>query len=330
VDPRATLGSLVADGAMRLGVERDARIVLAVSGGPDSIALLHGAASVAGVHGWRLHVGHLDHGLRRESVSDADFVAATASELALPCTVGRADVRALAAAEHRSMEDSGRRARYRFLSELAGEVGSGTWIATAHTADDQAETVLMRLVRGTGQRGLRGIPARRGHVIRPLLGQRRGRLREMVDALGLAYRLDATNADPAAASRNRVRAELLPLLERLNPGMVDALTRFANLAADDDTALDAMASAQLAGRRGVDGTLDWHDPPQRGIGRRVMRLAIGEPAPDASRIEALLDAAEGSRGNLTVELGGGRSAFVRGRRIAIGASGIGPASVLGQ
>jgi tRNA(Ile)-lysidine synthase len=188
-------------------------------------------------------------------------------------------------------------------------------IATAHTADDLAETILLRLGRGSGLRGLRGIPPRRGRIVRPLLQARRATLRAALDAAGIPYATDPSNSDLAHA-RNRVRAELLPALERLNPAAVDALARFGRLAADDDDLLDALAAAELAQRRdATDSSLDWHRPPARALGRRVLRLAIGDPAPSAERIEALLAAAEGPRGGILIELGAGRTASVRERRI---------------
>jgi tRNA(Ile)-lysidine synthase TilS/MesJ len=141
-------------------------------------------------------------------------------------------------------------------------------------------------------------------------------MRQALDDAGISYLLDPTNDDPSAAARNLVRAEILPALERLNPRAVDAFRRLARLAADDDDALDAVAAAELTRRRSEDG-IDWREPPARAIGRRVLRLAVGEPAPSAERIEAVLGAAEGPRGGLTVQLGGGRSASVRERRITL-------------
>jgi tRNA(Ile)-lysidine synthase len=306
------------DGAMRLAIPNDALIVLAVSGGPDSTALLHGAAALARERGWRLIVAHLDHALRPTSADEAAAVAASAVRLGLPAEVRRVDVAEVAASEHRSLEDAGRQARYRFLEELAAAHDPEALIATAHTADDVAETVLLRLARGSGLRGLRGIPARRGRIVRPLLYARRAVLRAALDAASLPYVSDPSNADLTHA-RNRVRAELLPALERLNPAAVEALTRFGRLAADDDDLLDALAAAELAGRRdAADPSIDWHRPPTRALGRRVLRLAIGDPAPSAERIEALLDAAEGRRGGVTIELGFGRRASVRERRIRLG------------
>jgi tRNA(Ile)-lysidine synthase len=315
-DASDELAGIVARGAERLGLPLDGTLCLAVSGGADSMALLHGAARLveSEAASWHLVVAHLDHGLRPDSSEDAAFVADTASVLRLLCEVRRTDVAALARAEGRSIEEAGREARYRFLDEVAPE---GALIATAHTADDAAETVLLSLLRGTGLAGARGIPARRGPVVRPLLGERRATLRSLLDAGGIAYRDDPSNADPAYL-RNRVRGELLPLLEALRPGAVERIGRFARLAADDDALLDELAAAELARRTRVDGAIDWHDPPDPALGRRILRLAIGQPSPSAERIEALVDAATGDHGGITIELGGGRSASVRGRRVHIG------------
>jgi tRNA(Ile)-lysidine synthase len=266
--------------------------------------------------GWQITVAHLDHGLREGSSADAEHVASMAASLGLPFSGSRVDVAALARVEGRSPEDAGRHARYRFLEEVAAQVGPDALIATAHTMDDLAETVLLRVARGSGLRGLRGIPARRGRVVRPLLGERRARLRALLDGAGVAYLHDETNDDPAAADRNRIRLEVLPALERVNPAAVKAIARLVELATDDDEALDAVAAAELAQRRTAEG-IDWRRAPARAIGRRVLRLAIGDPAPSAERIEALLDAAEGPRGGVVIELGVGRSASVRERVIRL-------------
>jgi len=309
------LASAVIAGARALDVADDAAIVLAVSGGPDSTALLHGAAHlvVNGAVRWQLTVAHLDHGLRPESADDAIFVADAAAALDLPVAVRRADVAALARAGGRSIEEAGREARYQFLDEVASD---GALIATAHTLDDAAETVLLNLVRGSGLAGAAGIPARRERVIRPLLGERRATLRELLDAASLAYRLDPSNADPAFL-RNRVRAELVPVLEGLRPGAIDRIGRFARLSADDDALLDDIAAAELARRTAEDGRIDWREPPPPALGRRILRLAIGAPAPNAERVEALLEAASGDRGGVEIELGGGRAASVRQRRVTV-------------
>jgi tRNA(Ile)-lysidine synthase len=313
-DPLDRLAALVATGATRLGIAGDAQLVLAVSGGPDSIAMLRGAAQAVelGQRDWRLRIAHLDHALRSDSASEAAFVADTAAALGLEVESRRTDVAALARDEGRSIEDAAREARYRFLEEVAP---GGALIATAHTADDAAETVLLNLLRGSGLAGARGIPVRRGRVIRPLLGERRATLRALLDEAGIGYRLDPSNDDPAHL-RNRVRGELFPLLESLRPGAVDRIGAFAKLASDDDALLDELAAAELAART-TEGGIDWRDPPPLALGRRMLRLAIGDPAPPAERIEALLDLAVGSRGGLTIELGGGRSASVTQRRIRL-------------
>ena len=309
------LAAAVDRGARGLDIADDATVVLAVSGGSDSMALLAGAARLvaAGGRGWRLTVAHLDHCLRAESGEDAAFVADAARALGLPVELRRTDVAALATAEGRSLEDAGREARYRFLEEVSPP---DALIATAHTIDDLAETVLLNLLRGAGPAGIAGMPARRGRIVRPLLGERRSTLRGYLDAAGVTYREDPSNEDPAFL-RNRVRGELLPLLESLRPGAVDRIGRFAGLAAADDALLDRVAAAELARRRDDDGAIDWRDPPPTALGRRVLRLAIGDPAPSAERLEALLEAAGGARGGVTIELGGGRSASVRRRSITL-------------
>jgi len=278
------------------------------------MALLHGAARLvaAGRCSWRLTVAHLDHGLRPESADDAAFVADVAAGLGLRFEARRADVAAVARAEGRSLEEAGREARYRFLEEIAPP---RALIATGHTADDAVETVLINLLRGSGLAGARGIPARRGRVVRPLIGERRAHLRALLDAAGIGYGIDPSNDDPAYL-RNRIRHEVVPLLERVRPGASVRIADFARLAADDDALLDELAGVELE-RRHIGDEIDWREPPVRALARRVLRLAIGEPSPSAERIEALLDAASGGRGGVTIELGGGRSASVRERRITV-------------
>jgi tRNA(Ile)-lysidine synthase len=279
------------------------------------MALLHGAARAAATlrPEWRLTVAHLDHALRADSADDTRFVAEAAASLGLPFATDRTDVSALARDEGRSLEDAGRQARYRFLDRVAPP---GALVVTAHTADDAAETVLLNLLRGAGLAGARGMPMRRGRIVRPLLHERRGTLRALLEAAGVPMRDDPTNADPAYL-RNRVRHELLPLLETIRPGGVERISAFARLAADDDALLDDLAAAELARRITAVGAIDWREPPLPALGRRVMRLAIGEPAPTAERVEALLDAASAGRGGRTIELGGGRSASVLRKQITI-------------
>lgn len=312
------LAAAVQAGARHLAIPDDASLVLAVSGGADSMALLHGAMHLVRTSAcrWQLTVAHLDHGLRSDSADDATAVADAAAALRLPCEVRRTDVAALARAENRSTEDAGREARYRFLEDTAPE---GALIVTAHTADDAAETVLLNLLRGSGLGGVRGIPWRRGRIVRPLLQQRRSILRGLLDQAGLRYRDDPSNEDPAHL-RNRVRGELIPLMDDLRTGAVERIGQFARLAADDDALLDELAAAELARRSTPDGGISWRDPPAPALGRRILRLAIGHPAPSAERTEALLEAATGDRGGISIELGDGRTASVLERVIRINGS----------
>ena len=197
--------------------------VVAVSGGADSVALL-AALRPSG----KLVVAHLNHRLRGED-SDADerFVRELADGWGLPCRVGQLDTAREATGEN--LEAFARAARYRWFAEVALEVGAG-WIATGHHADDQAETVLHRLIRGTGLQGLRGIaPIRRDGavpVVRPLLAVPRAAIMDYLAEIGQPYRTDASNADPRF-TRNRIRQELLPLLRTFHADVVAALGRTA-------------------------------------------------------------------------------------------------------
>jgi len=218
------------------------RVLVALSGGADSVALLlilrelerDGAVVVAGA-------AHLNH-LLRGADADADeaFCAALAARLGVPFLAGRVDVAALARAAKRSLEDAARTARYAFLERAADTLDADA-IAVAHTKDDQAETFLLRLLRGAGARGLAAIHPRAGRVIRPLIDLERAALREYLAAGGQAFREDATNAD-VSIPRNRVRHQLIPLLEsRFSPGVVDVLAREAALARDDEDFLQGEA-----------------------------------------------------------------------------------------
>jgi tRNA(Ile)-lysidine synthase len=240
--------------AMLAGGEQ---IVAAVSGGPDSTALLAALVALSGEFRLDVHVAHLDHGLRPDSGEDAAAVRRLAERLGRPYHGGAADVRAAAAREHRSIEDAARQARYAFLAAAARAAGASV-IATGHTLDDQAETVLMRLLRGSGGRGLSGIPPVRPHdglrVIRPLIDTPRRDIDAYVARSGLAARDDATNRD-LGILRNRVRLVLLPILEGYNPDVRGALARLADVLRDEADALDTLAAPRIAGvLRGTAGT----------------------------------------------------------------------------
>jgi len=274
----------------RMRLPRGARVLAAVSGGADSVALAwvladlaqRGALVLAGI-------GHLNHQLRgADADADEAFVAALAVRLGVPCRSSRADVASLAAGRGESIEAAARRARYAWLAEAAAELGA-THIATGHTLDDQAETVLLRLLRGAGTRGLSGIRATRGAVIRPLLDCRREEIRGYLTARGETFREDSSNADVSIA-RNRLRHELLPVIERLAPGGVDALARTASLAADDEDVLSSLAAtaARAIVRVDADGVQLQRGPLAMlapAVARRVIRGAIELAVPlDAPRL----------------------------------------------
>lgn len=217
------------------------RIVVAVSGGPDSTALLHVLRRLSPARNLALHVAHVHHGLRgKEADEDAAFVEKTASDLGLPHETICVDVRTRAQQDRSSLAVAARAARYEALEAVRAKCGASC-VATAHTMDDQAETVLMRLIRGTGPAGLAGIPPLRGTIIRPLLAVRRASLAEYLDARGISFRIDSSNADLRQA-RNRIRGELLPLLCSYNPRIVPALARLANMAREEETAFDEVLS----------------------------------------------------------------------------------------
>jgi tRNA(Ile)-lysidine synthase len=212
-------------------------LVVAVSGGPDSVALLR-LLIAAREPGWPLVLAHLNHQLRGpESDADEAFVAdlhaglTTAGVPGLTLRCHRLDVAAAARAAGENLEAAARQLRYRWLAEVARGEGM-RWVATGHTADDQAETVLHRLLRGTGLQGLRGISPQRPleagvGVVRPLLQARRADLLDCLARLGQPYRQDSSNASPEFL-RNRIRLELLPHLEEhYNPQVAAVLARLA-------------------------------------------------------------------------------------------------------
>lgn len=215
------------------------QIVLAVSGGPDSVSLAFAAARVAPAHGLRLSLAHLDHALRAGSDRDAQLVAGLGGHLGLHVITQRADVRAYARAHRQSVEAAARAVRYGFLAEAVRQVGAVA-VATGHTADDQAETVLMRLLRGAGPLGLAGMRPDRTlrlastgpplRVLRPLLGTTHAETLAYCAAHGLSYVEDPSNDDQRFA-RNRVRHEVLPALARVNPAVRTALLRTGEMAA---------------------------------------------------------------------------------------------------
>jgi tRNA(Ile)-lysidine synthetase-like protein len=267
------------------------RIVVAVSGGADSLCMLNALVSVVPDAGERLAVGHVDHRLRPESAEDAEYVRQAASKLGVACTIDSVSVSALAQSERIGIEEAARIGRYRSLARFASSLGTDT-VLTGHTRDDSVETIVLNLLRGTGARGLGGIgeaewlpassfdPTSDGpagvRVIRPLLQVDRADTTAYCEARGIRYLTDATNADPRFA-RNRIRAHLLPVLRTYNPAIDRALVRMAKGLADEDRWLDEVAIGRWAEARvdpGMDGALslaNWRQVPLP-LQRRIVRL----------------------------------------------------------
>jgi tRNA(Ile)-lysidine synthase len=222
-------------------------LLVAVSGGADSVALLLALHELAPSWKLKLTVAHLDHRIRgAEARRDVRLVQQLARRLHLPCVVESADVPALAAQAGISIEMAARTQRYRFFEAVARRAGAKL-VATAHTADDQAETLLLRLARGTSPQGLAGIPPRQVRnklaIIRPLLAATRDDILSFLKARKEQWHEDASNADPAYL-RNRVRHEILPLLEkRLNPAIRRHLAQWAGQWREENEWLEAQATA---------------------------------------------------------------------------------------
>lgn len=255
------------------------RVLVAVSGGPDSVALLHLLLRLADQRPMELHAFHLDHALRDDSAADAAFVEQTANAWNVPVTVLRRDV----GAERRpkeSTQQAARRIRYEVMRQVARDVGAAR-IALGHHADDQAETVLMRLLRGAGVTGLGAMRHRRGPFVRPLLDVSRADVEAYCDAFQLETRHDPSNLS-AEYLRNKIRLELMPLLRaEYNPNIRLTLNRMAALLRDDDDLLEALA--YRAFRRMKDGAAN---------GSKSSGRTVAMPGPGATPVSLPADQLE--------------------------------------
>lgn len=263
------------------------RLLVAVSGGADSVALLHILRALAPRFHWRLALAHLDHGLRgAASRADAEFVEGLGARLDLPVHRESVDVRRTADRLRLSLEEAGRWERQHFFRALADAHGY-TGLALGHHADDNAELMLMRLLRGSGPQGLGGMPPRRPlgeggpMLIRPLIERRRRDLRAFLQRHGLRHTEDATNRDPRHL-RNRIRHHLLPILRAdYHPQVETALLRQAEILRDEDAWLRGLAADELARllRREGEGFLRLDAAALRAcpvaLQRRVLREALG-------------------------------------------------------
>lgn len=280
-------------------------ILAAVSGGRDSMCLLHFLADWGKAHHTEVTVAHFNHQLRG-ALADRDetFVKETCARLGIPCVCGRGDTRTYAEQEGLSLEEAARVLRYRFLEETRQKTGCGS-ILTAHHADDNAETVLLNLLRGTGIQGLTGIPAQRDHVFRPFLSVTRGELEQYAKENNIPFVEDETNELDDAA-RNVLRHQVLPVLKELNPRAVENITRTAKLLKQDARALELETGKVLHHAEvtpGVQASLPvtaCKHQPKAVLSRVVLSLlvSVGGHQRDltATHVEAVLDLLHGSPG----------------------------------
>ena len=315
---KTVLDAIRRRGLLRAGM----RVGVAVSGGADSVARLFLLAELRRELGIVLSVVHFNHKLRgKHSDGDEKFVEKLAGKLGLEFHGGRGDVAGRAKREKKNLEDMARRARYEFFAGLARD-GRVDQVAVAHTADDQAETVLAHILRGTGLAGLGGIHPVAGNVVRPLLGVRRAELRAYLRAKKQAWREDATNRD-TTRMRARIRKKLLPLLEREFQGaVVEHLGTLAELAREDEAFLDAVVSERLLGCVRNEGgsvriakkefTAEGTENTERSValcGRMVRRLVgevkAGEGQLNAGHVRAVIELAQGEASGKRLTLPGG-------------------------
>jgi tRNA(Ile)-lysidine synthase len=310
---------------------RGERLLVGVSGGPDSVALLDALAALAPEFGWNLRVAHFNHQLRgTDADADEAFVRELAANYGLALSAGRGDVRAFAATHKLSIEDAARRLRHGFFQDTARALGLSK-LALGHTADDQVETLLQRLLRGAGTRGLAAIRAanRLGTltVARPLLDVWKTEVLDYAHQRGLKFRQDASNQDPQF-QRNRIRHELIPTLERdYNPAIKTLLHQTAEMLAAEDEWLEAEAARrtedkgqkpETRGREAlaVERLLREHVAVQRRVIYRWLLTNNAGAAVDFETVEALRRMAASGQPESMVLTGGVRVAR-KGERLAL-------------
>ena len=297
-------------------IEDGETVLVAVSGGADSLALLYGLHALRSQLNCQLHVAHLNHCLRPDADADADFVRQHAVDLRLPCTIQRMEIPHLAQQWKLSVEAAGRRARYQFYESVITEIAA-TKVALGHHQDDIAETVLMNLIRGSGATGLKGIaPVRDAKFIRPLTGFTRQQIEAFLISISVVPRHDTTNTDTRYL-RNRIRHELIPRLENeYNSNIKTGLSRTADVLRAESEYLDTAAQEAFEACR-IQGphknvVLDRVEFRKHHVAlqRRVLRQSISEMSGDMSdfyftHCEKMLNLIESEASNAILALPNG-------------------------
>lgn len=302
-----------------LAVEAGDAVVCAVSGGPDSMALLHVLARLSDEFGYRLVAAHVHHGFRpAESDAEARTVEAFAAKLGVPFRMARVDAPGFARAKGMNAQAAARELRYRFLRETAAVCGAKA-IALAHHLDDQAETVLMNLLSGAGVTGLAGMAPVRSEngikLVRPLLRIRKKEILDYVLEWNIPHHADASN-ESRSYLRNRIRLDIMPLLAKEQPKLPEALGRLAEIAGEEDRFLDALAQSRLRelartedGRTCLGRTAFLAEPValQRRMIKLILNYLAGDPRfSDYTAIESIRTAIErGSPPSLSMDVGRG-------------------------
>lgn len=273
---------------------RGQTVTCAVSGGADSVALLHLLHCARKELELTLYAAHYHHGLRQSADGDEEFVAKLCRQWHIPLTVGRGDVAAYAEETGMSMEEAARQLRYEFLHAQPG------LIATAHNADDQVETVLLNLLRGTGLKGLCAMERQSGRIVRPMLELTRQQIEDYLAQNGLPHREDETNAQDDAL-RNRLRHHVIPLLRQENPSLSRTVGRMTRLLQEDEEYLHAQTETllQMAAK---EGGYDCRVLRQSPLGKRAVRSLLQIAKPAACHVDAVWELMQDLRGTKTVQL----------------------------
>ncbi len=257
------------------------RVLVGLSGGPDSVSLLHILNELKEELRLTLHALYIDHGLRPdETPREIEFCAEAAAGLDVPFGVRRVDTEGLAQRERLGIQEAARRLRYRAFEEHALQIEADR-VATGHNADDQAETLIMRLLRGAGPRGLAGIPPVRGRFIRPLIRVERSGVEKYLNERGIAFIIDASNLKRDYL-RNRLRHELMPLLREYNPNLTATLCRTADILREEDRYMETVVTKSLMRliSRKTGETIELFLSPlehmEKVILRRALLRAVGE------------------------------------------------------